>query len=256
MHISPELLEKMVNLRDAGIYSCGQGCTLKSGMLYRGGEPEPASRRDTELLLGLGLSSIIDLRPGKERKKCPPALAHIHRLQIEVDITGKTMSRLKPYLNRKGKESEIRGAVASVYADMAEWFRPHWPALFSHLSQEENWPVLIHCRAGKDRTGVTVALLQKLCGVSDEDVMSDYLMTNDYLMPRAIRMFRRINLLAFGLLPLKNYGVAYAAHPIYLDAFFRKIKESFSDPENYLLKSGVREDQLQSVRAILKGKPG
>jgi protein-tyrosine phosphatase len=166
------------------------------------------------------------------------------------------MHRLKPYLHKRNSEQQIIQAVSSVYHDMATLFIPHLPGLFQVLADHASYPLLFHCRGGKDRTGVVLAMIHKLLGVSDDVLVKDYLLTNEYLLPRAKKMVRRINLFAFGMLPLRNYEIAYAASEAYLNSFLDAILKRHGSIQNYILSNGVKEEEIDSMKEILLFKQG
>jgi len=124
---------------------------------------------------------------------------------------------------------------------------------FEALGAKEG-PILIHCAAGKDRTGVLAALTQHLLGVSYDDSLVDYLLTND-----PIRFERRLPLLAHYVLELTGTKPDHAflrtsmgVERIYLDTAFAEIKAECGSIDVYLAdKLGVDDELTARIRARL-----
>lgn len=168
------------NLRDFGGYATACGRGLKTGLLYRSANHQHATDEDLEALAALGIAVIVDLRRTEERERFPsrrhPAFSArvIHNDLGDAD---------------RGWEHMLRGQDPTVElfrSKSVEWYRraafePRHIDLFSRyfaaLTEAEG-PVLIHCAAGKDRTGLLAALTHHLAGVHRDDMMDDYLLTN------------------------------------------------------------------------------
>lgn len=168
------------NLRDFGGYAtrCGRG--LRPGRLYRSAHHQNATDEDLEALAALNLAVIVDLRRTEERVRHPsrrhPGFAG---RVIENDIDD----------GDRGWEAMLSGRRPTVElfrSKSLEWYRraafePRHIDLFRRYFAalaEADGPVLIHCAAGKDRTGLLAALTHHLAGVCRDDMLDDYLLTN------------------------------------------------------------------------------
>lgn len=241
-------LKRILNLRDAGGYPAQEGKTFQKNLIYRSGQPDKGTPSDLKYLSGLGIKTIVDLRPEKEWVRLPKAISAIHRVSFQVDITGNTIKRLRPYLHKKNTEAEILKAVISIYREMVVLFKPHLPTLFELLAEQKNYPILFHCRGGKDRTGVIIALLQMIAGVSRENILENYLLTNEFLLLRAKKMVKVMNVFAFGTIPVKNYELAYAAREEYLNAFIDSMLQEYGSAENYLIQNKVPKEGIEGFK--------
>lgn len=178
-HIDFEGIE---NFRDFGGYgtACGRG--LKPGRLYRSGYHAHATDADLERLSAMGLVAIIDLRRPEERQREPARRWQGFDAQvIENDIT----SEHHDWLDVLRNLDEV--TPGWFYEDSLKMYRasPFEPRhidlfrrYFQVLAQGEG-PVVVHCAAGKDRTGLLCALTHHLAGVHRDDMTADYLLTND-----------------------------------------------------------------------------
>lgn len=169
------------NFRDFGGYASTYGGRVKCGQLFRSGQHKDATPDDLAQVSRLGLATIIDLRSDSERELYPCARADDHRAEV-VFAPGNTL----------GTGSHVDAAqgvrtAAEAHAAMLELYRhmPFRPVLtdafrlyFDRLSRATG-PSLVHCLAGKDRTGLAVALVQHQLGVHRDDILADYLLTNE-----------------------------------------------------------------------------
>jgi len=176
-------LEAVENFRDYGDYPTAAGKRLKKGRLYRSASHGRATAADLEAIEALGLAVIVDLRRPGERERDPA--------RRPAGFTGKLIQ------NDEGEgadddpwwtfvrscdlsEAAFRDYLRDYYR--AAPFKPRHVDLFSRYFQAlaaGEGPVLIHCAAGKDRTGVLAALTHHVAGVCQDDILSDYLLTNN-----------------------------------------------------------------------------
>ncbi len=182
MHSRSLNLRGIHNFRDYGGYRIGQS-RMRSSVLFRSGQHGGATDEDLVAVESLQIKKIIDLRSPGERRDFPCRRSAGFRgavLHLEDDA-------LAP--NAKPPHFATAAAVKSVadahdlmragYAEMP--FRPEQLIMFGrylNCLSECDAPTLIHCFAGKDRTGLAVALLHRLLGLHPDDIMADYMLTN------------------------------------------------------------------------------
>ena len=173
--------EGIHNFRDYGGYAARDG-RLKSGILWRSGQHGGATPDDLAGVAQIGLSTVIDLRGDSERQSMP-CLRPEPFDAVVLFAPGETVgSELAPH-EEAGRgiatAAEAKDAMTRLYVNM-----PHREVLVRSLSlyfdalATREGPSLLHCLAGKDRTGLAAALLHRLLGVHEDDVMADYLLTN------------------------------------------------------------------------------
>jgi protein tyrosine/serine phosphatase len=173
--------EGIDNFRDFGDYAAGAR-RLKGGLLFRSGHPGRASEADLEKLAGLAIAVIVDLRRANEREREPwPRRPGSVAQVIENDIGQETLDEWADFI----ATSDL--TVGSFRSYMLDYYRKA-PFQSRHIDlyaryfralAETTGPVLVHCAAGKDRTGILCALTHHLAGVADDDIFEDYLLTND-----------------------------------------------------------------------------
>lgn len=173
--------EALDNFRDYGDYGTAAGRRLARGRLFRSAHQARVSDADLERLGGLGISAIVDLRrPGERREqpsRRPPGWAG-EVIESAHDDGGEA-----PHITFL-KTSDLtvdsaRAFMAGVYRQLP--FEPPHLDLFARYFRalaDADGAVLIHCAAGKDRTGLLAALTHHLLGVHRDDMVADYLLTN------------------------------------------------------------------------------
>jgi protein-tyrosine phosphatase len=244
-------LKGIQNFRDAGAIALPDGSLIREGLLYRSGQLENATAEDIAMIRQIGIKCRIDLRPQKEHLKMPRELQHIKTFHLPVDISQETIKRLQPYLKKRNVDAEILLVMESIYKDLVEWIAPHLQKLISILADADNYPLVIHCRGGKDRTGAVVACVHDLLGISRERILENYTSTNQYLLPAAIKAFKRYQWMSFGMFPAGNYLTAYTAHEKLIRAFLKQIDTRYGDSTTYLLAHHAEEQDINLVKNLL-----
>lgn len=173
-------LQGIHNFRDYGGYAVAEGGRLKRGQLWRSAQHLDASDADLAAVDALGLADVIDFRGESERAAYPcrrgPGFA--------ADVTtheGETAA-LAPHVEAGAQHMDVATAhtrMEKLYAALPRRKPVLWVMrrYFEILAQGRG-PSLVHCLAGKDRTGMAVALLHHAVGVHPDDAMEDFLLTN------------------------------------------------------------------------------
>lgn len=173
-------LDGVHNFRDYGGYDTDSGAKVKQGLLWRSAQHGDASDADLEAVHQLGITTVIDLRGPSERSAKPcrrhedfaaEVLAHPDEtagLALHTEAADGVVTA-----------AEARAAMIRLYDGIA--FRPNLvPMLRAYFDvlEKASGPSLVHCVAGKDRTGWAVAMAQHALGVPRDAIMEDYLLTN------------------------------------------------------------------------------
>ena len=225
------------NFRDYGGYAVEGGGRLRDNMLWRSAHHEAATDEDLTALDALGLDTIIDLRGDDEREMHP--CRRSDKFAGRVLLAGGVTAGLAPHLQAAGGTIDLETArerMIDTYAGM-----PYRPALVATLRlylaalADHDAPSLVHCVAGKDRTGFAVAIVHRLLGVHEDDLMQDYLLTNT-----AGKIEERI---AQGAAHIRaRYGAEIhedairalmSVNPAYLDAALATVRRDHADIPTY-----------------------
>jgi protein tyrosine/serine phosphatase len=173
-------LEGIHNFRDYGGYASSHGGRVKPRVLWRSAQHVEASDADLAALDDLGLAAVIDLRGESERAASPCRRSPGFAGRVFTH-PGETAG-LAPHMEAAAEALDVQsahGALLGYYHEM-----PHRenlvPALRNYFAAmaDEDEPSLVHCVAGKDRTGFAVAMMHHILGVHPDDAMADYLLTN------------------------------------------------------------------------------
>ena len=175
------------NFRDVGGHPTRDGRRVRTGLLFRSGHLGGASDEDLARLAGLGIRTVIDFRgPQDERDegagRLPPgarlvqlpmsdpaAGSEIRDLLTRADAAG-----LERLLGGGGADRMMRRAAAGLVTDR----RAEFGALLRGLAVDHPLPALMHCSAGKDRTGWAASLVLLVLGARVDDVIEHYLLSN------------------------------------------------------------------------------
>lgn len=169
------------NFRDYGGYALAGGGRLKSGLLWRSAQHRDASDADLARIDALALGTVIDLRGESERADHPCRRSAGFAAKVIWGPGETAGTTTAPHLAAAdGVITEEQGAAALRHSYESMAFRDNLLVAYRGYvdALETGEPSLIHCFAGKDRTGLIVAIFHKLMGVHDDDVMADYLLTN------------------------------------------------------------------------------
>lgn len=182
-----EALSKL-NFRDIGGLPTEDGSVLRCGVIYRSEGPASFGPVHRNELVALGIKLVCDLRADAERDKAPNDWADAARL-LNMDITADLrVETNQGWMALKADPSPeaAKRALINNYAAIPSAIRPHLRDLVAAIADGET-PVLIHCTAGKDRTGVLMALLLKALNVADELVVADYLRSDIFAQNLRLR---------------------------------------------------------------------
>jgi protein-tyrosine phosphatase len=228
------------NLRDLGGYHTADGATMRWGRVFRSNN---LAGVDPAGLARLGIRTICDFRNDEERASSPtmlPAAAPPALRLLPIVVGGPASNALR---SSGATVAEIRAVLAAVYRALVVEHAGAYRSLFDHLVNDTDVPLVFHCTAGKDRTGVAAALVLTAVGVSRDDVVEDYLLTNECWAPPAT------------LLPELEGEVRQAvlgAEAAYLDAAFDTLAVEFGGAARYLeLALGLTPSRREQLRANL-----
>jgi protein tyrosine/serine phosphatase len=252
-------LEGVVNFRDYGDYATAAGARIHPGRLYRSAHHGRATDADLEAIAGLGIAVVVDLRRPNERKREPSRRhAGFAGQVIETHVGDAEDDPWWDFVRSSDlSEEAFRDYLMGYYR--AAPFDPRLLDLYSRYFAalaEADGPVLIHCAAGKDRTGILAALTHHLIGVHPDDIVADYLLTNE-----AIAFEQRMPLMMQAI--AEGAGreptpaavrVAMGVDEAFLEAALAAIKTSHGAIDDYLQTAlGVDPALRAKVEARLVG---
>ncbi|MEP1230665.1 MAG: tyrosine-protein phosphatase [Litorimonas sp.] len=247
------------NFRDFGGYKGHGGRAVRKGRLFRSAHLNTLNDQDHNAISELGIGLIVDLRHAPERVRQPSRVPlnapQIYTYPDPPEHTGREVAPHEAFLQYELNTAEdAHGYMLRSYTA-----RPHDAAFqkifgdslrfLAHEKTNDDAGILVHCAAGKDRTGTLCALMQGVLGVSREDIMADYMLTLeavdiDAIIGPAAAMFSeryKRNIDAKALLPM--FGVA----PEFLEASL----EGMGDINTYAKeKLGLLGTELEVIRSL------
>ncbi|MEM6828498.1 MAG: tyrosine-protein phosphatase [Pseudomonadota bacterium] len=241
------------NLRDYGGWTVPRGGRVKTGLLFRSGQHRDATDEDLQSFQSLGVRTIIDLRGLTEREKFPCRRHEQFDARI-VAYDGET-SNSPPHM---GDGEPVTMTTQRAFDRMIAVYTrmPVNPAMidmfgryFEALETQEGGS-LVHCFAGKDRTGIAASLLLHVLGVHKDDVVAEFLRTNDaptkhilenQSLPRMREVYDGIE--DGAIENLMN------VRPEYIATYFSEVERDHGSIDNYLAQSlGVDEARKARLR--------
>lgn len=251
------MLEQAPAFRDIGGLATLDGRQVRRRRVFRSDALERLSPRDQDTFRALGIRTVCDLRSDGERVCHPNRLPRGHACeQIHFGIlTDVRAGEAKVFdvLRRSPDAAGAREMMLRLYRGMPEAFEPHLGPLLRRIAGGA-LPMVIHCTAGKDRTGFAVAVLLSLLGVGRTDIVDEYLLTTREA-PRPERLAHVRELLALHLGHSPQPGVVESvlgAAASYLEAALDTVEARHGSVERYLRRAcGLDAAELEAVRRAL-----
>ncbi|MFK4507938.1 tyrosine-protein phosphatase [Bradyrhizobium daqingense] len=235
-------LQGASNFRDLGGYPTTDGRTTRWRHIFRSNHLGQLTPADVEIIRALGVRSAFDFRGREERAAgvCVVNEITVHSLPIEPTVVAALRAELaRGRLTAPVALELMRESYRNYVRHNTHSFR----SLFGHLL-EDHAPLVIHCTAGKDRTGFASALILHALGVPDDIIAEDYLLTNQH--------YKRDATAAIDL-PEDVRNAIGAVEASYLAAAFEAVGQDYGDVETYLrdaLKLGAAEREALKARYL------
>ena len=230
-------LEGCLNFRDLGGYETTDGRAVRWDRLYRTSDLSKLTRSDLKYLSQFDVKLVCDFRSDRERAASPNRTIDDapEILDLPVDQEGVDPEVLRTKIRTGGLvalgvEQMMRDAYRAFVTDYSEV----WAAMFQRLVREEDLPTVVHCTAGKDRTGFASALVLFALGVSEEVVFEDYLSTNYYQQNFARFVLRWIPLYSFFRTDPEDLLPLLEARPEYLQVALDEMVARYGSINAYL----------------------
>lgn len=226
-----ELVAGTYNFRDVGGCTTNHGDTVARGLVFRSASLSWLTEDGLATLASLRIRLVLDLRSTTERLAEPTKVSDIEVWSREYDASGADLLRV---MQQPGATAnEAASMMLATYRDLIEEQAEAFGEIFRRIARG-GAPLIVHCAAGKDRTGVAVALLLDLLGVSRDAIERDYLLTElsfDQSWSRA-----RTILAHHGVENIDDapWRPIFAADARYLAAAFDEINLRYGSSANYM----------------------
>ena len=167
------------NFRDLGGYPSKDGRVVRWRQIFRSNHLGHLTDADIAVLRGLGLKSAFDFRGTEERTAAICGLEEIAVHSLPVEPTVVAALRARRDAGAALSSADALEVMRDSYRNYVRLSTPSYRTLFDHLLADSA-PLVIHCTAGKDRTGFACALILHALEVPDDLIAEDYLMTNRF----------------------------------------------------------------------------
>lgn len=238
------------NTRDVGGYPTTDGRFVEYGQILRSDKLSRLTEEDFAALEAIGVKTVIDLRTQREHDREPTVWqgAHPPRIvHLPIGDADDPWYRRQHRMVKQNRFSESQSTEHMIdgYRMIADLGVPRYRQLMDIVLDPANHPVLIHCNAGKDRSGVAVALILEALGVDRETIMDEYLLTNEIartarkaeLMARSQRekSIRR----SVRTPSAEAWFPLIGVQPEMLETYWAHIDEGYGSMDAYLAELGV-----------------
>jgi protein-tyrosine phosphatase len=258
------------NTRDIGGYQTADGRTIDWRQIIRSDNLSRATPEDFQKLEELGLRTVIDLRTTRETEKRPTVWEGDNPPQFfhfpVGNSDGPWFKAQKKLLSRnRFTEEDMLEHMKKGYRMVADIGAPSYQSLMEVVQDESNWPILIHCQAGKDRAGIATLLILESIGVDRETIMEDFMLTNEVSQAE-----RKATVLSK---QRENYGPRIGARtgsgkgpppkaffplvgvtPEMLETYYVTVEEEYGSMDAYLAKIGMNLPERTTLAQSLTSR--
>lgn len=233
-------LEGAVNFRDLGGYRAADGRSIRWRTLFRADGLSRLTQPDRATIRQLGIATVIDLRSSGEleggRFPVEEIPVGFHHLPLIDQLPDREGFELTP------------GMLAAQYRDMLADAAPEIARVLGIVAERHAHPVIVHCTAGKDRTGVLIAVLLGLLGVPDEVIIEDYALSAGAMEALRAKLIERY---PEGREVIERADELFSAHPSNMTELLEHIEARYGTIEAYAAGAGAGPDVVGALREVL-----
>ena len=236
------------NTRELGGYKTTDGKSVKWGMLYRSDKLSDISDTDQTYLQDLGIKKIIDFRSKEEKEEDPDIIPKgIDYIEMPISVDGAMRSKIEAVL-----KGETNKDVKSFLIDANKEFVSNYTDVYEDFLRnliDDDGPTLFHCTAGKDRAGFAAAITLIALGVSKEDVINDYMKTNQFTKERIEEIIGQIELMTLYQTDAEILRPLLGVEREYIETAFQTAEEKYGSLENFIRDGlNISDKDIQKLR--------
>ncbi|TRM68839.1 protein-tyrosine phosphatase-like protein [Schizophyllum amplum] len=244
-------IEGVINLRVVGGFATSDpSARVKPVAFYRAGDISRITEPGKQALIALGITRVFDFRSAREiaSYQTPPAtIPGVEVVRCPVSETeGFDPVSLAVRL-QKFDEDEAE-SFRIMYREILDSAAPVYARIIRDMIAHPDDPCLVHCTAGKDRTGLFSAIVEMILGVSDEDIINDYTLTTvgmAPIFPLLAKKFQDQPVYRDNWEGLLKMG---SSKPETMHATLAMIREEYGGAEGYLHRAGVTDAEIKALR--------
>tara|TARA_Y100000766_G_scaffold179539_1_gene154121 strand:- start:1584 stop:2459 length:876 start_codon:yes stop_codon:yes gene_type:complete len=236
------------NTRELGGYKTTDGKSIKWGMLFRSDKLSDISKADQAYLQNLGIKKIIDFRSKEEKAEDPDIVPKgISYIEMPISVDGAMRSKIEAVL-----KGETNKEVKSFLIDANKEFVSDYNGVYGDFLKnliDDDGPALFHCTAGKDRAGFAAAITLIALGVSKEDVIKDYMKTNQFTEERIEEIIGQIELMTLYQTDAEVLRPLLGVEREYIETAFQTAEDEYGSLMNFIRHGlNISDDDLQKLR--------
>ncbi|MDR6417489.1 tyrosine-protein phosphatase [Pseudarthrobacter sulfonivorans] len=228
----------LYNLRSTGIWKATGGI-IAPGRLYRSDSPARLDAAGAAALGALGIDLIIDLRSAEEVETASYELPGIQRTGIPVELLNPTAALT------------TEQTLGALYESFIDRYGPRIITALRTIARHDEGAVLVHCTAGKDRTGIVIALALLAVGTPRAEVIRDYAVTHANLKGAWTKMILESLLIDVTSLPNNVREIVNGSPAPILEALLDRLDLEHGGAVGYLRSHGFDDDDFNALRARL-----
>lgn len=227
------------NVRDIGGYPTRNGQTTRWRTLFRADNLHRLPPEAQVTLLEHGVNTVIDLRRTDELEAAPNVFANSDR----VDYCHQSLLVDTP------PESGNPRALPDTYRHILDERQTQVRDVLRLLATPGALPAVVHCSAGKDRTGVIIALFLSLAGVPSETIVADYALTSTYLVGSFVDEIRQ-RALKRGY-TWEQYAPQVQCPPEFMQVTLQHLEDRYGGIDAYVRTIGLNAAEIEHLRSVL-----
>jgi protein-tyrosine phosphatase len=245
-----------INFRDIGGVLTRDGAAVKLGVFYRSEGPAGFLDEHQAELRALGLSTVCDLRSKGERDAAPNTWCssdcRILNVEMNTDVRASHSQDVWDEVRANPSSANLQHAINTSYRAMPYSLLPHIRDITLALIEGET-PLLIHCTAGKDRTGFVVALFLSLLNVPDDVILADYAQSEPFMKnPRLRGAIEHSLKIEIGLIPSDEMiRIMTTIDKTHLLNAFAEISVRWNGTNGYFAAGNVDAAMQKRLRATM-----
>jgi protein-tyrosine phosphatase len=238
-------LEAVHNFRDIGGYRARDGTFVKHSLVYRADGLYRLSKTDIDVMRRLDIKTVIDLRTENELKDSGTFPRDDH----PVDFHNIPLMDVVWEKSEIPHFDDVADFLVWGYRDIMQDAQDRFARAFDLVARQEAPPVVYHCAAGKDRTGLLTMMLLGALGVSRDDIVNDYALSSDAM--------KRLQEWAFRTYPERSHALKdapaffLAAEPRAMHAIIDDFTAGHDDFADAVIAYGINEESVERLHSFM-----
>lgn len=234
-------LEGVYNFR-AVEYRTTNGGQMRRGLIYRSGMLTYATDSDRAVFARLGIKTVFDLRSEQDNTIDGP-----DQVGPDIEVICAPTQLLEGDVMAVFQQPQPV-LPAQFYTDSLPPRAVYHARLFEKILAHADHPLVIHCSAGKDRTGIVIALLLRVAGVPDADIIADYAETALHTVKPFAVLRRKLEQLGYAS---EAIDLLLDCAPSIMETTLAYLDSTYGGVEGYLEQGGMSANAIRKLRAAL-----